>query len=99
MCGASASPRFGTLFGRWCGVELCCQWEVDVNIAEVLPAIAEIIPYVELAKSYDYDIEVIDIKITKEESLARNTHEVEPESIEKMADTWEDWDDKYLLDH
>ena len=38
-----------------------------------------------------YEVEVIDLKITAEESLKRNRHAVRPEDIERMANSWEDW--------
>lgn len=46
----------------------------------------EISPYSAIAQAMDYEFEVIEIKSTVAQSIARNTHGVRPETIGAMAE-------------
>ena len=72
-------------------LEFCIMHEIDVSIAEVLPTIESVKFYTELAEEKGYTVKVYDLKISVEESLKRNTHNVPIEHIQAMAESWEDW--------
>ena len=64
----------------------------DIVFADVLPQryeVETVIDYLFLKKYYT--VIVHDLKITAEESKARNIHHVRPEDIDRMAREWEDW--------
>lgn len=63
----------------------------DVVYADVLPCISDVCRVIASAgaqKCY----KIHDLKITVEESLKRNRHNVRKEDIERMAREWEDWE-------
>jgi predicted kinase len=65
--------------------------ELDVAIAEVLPKLKDIEPYLLLAEEYDYTVEVHDLKISIEKSRDRGSHNVPEEDTTQMFAEWEDW--------
>lgn len=70
----------------------------DIVFADVLPRISDvgfIVSFLYVSK--DYEVIVHDLKITAEESKARNIHQVKPEDIDRMAREWEDWEAWSLL--
>jgi len=69
----------------------CLTYRIDIVIAEVLPRISDVMEFVVPAKQNDYNIEVIDCEITREESVKRNVHEVDPDNIDEMMKSWEPW--------
>ena len=78
---------------EWCLeiLEFCFMHEMDITIAEVLPTIKSVMKYVTPALAKGYNIEVIDLECTIEESLKRNIHNVPIEHIEGMAKAFEPW--------
>lgn len=70
--------------------DICFHTQADVIYCDVLPTIKDVLEVLSNAPK-PYEVEVIDLKITPEESLKRNRHAVRPEDIERMANSWEDW--------
>lgn len=62
----------------------------DVIFCDVLPAIADVWRVLENVPR-DYEVEVIDLEITPEESIKRASHAVRGEDINRMAAAWERW--------
>lgn len=62
----------------------------DVIFCDVLPTIADVRRVLENVPN-DYEVEVIDLEITPEESIKRNRHAVRVEDINRMAAAWERW--------
>lgn len=62
----------------------------DIIYADVLPCRYEVCIIQNWAQGYK--VIVHDLKITPEESKARNRHNVQPEDIDRMAREWEDWE-------
>lgn len=69
---------------------LAFNTKCDIIFADVLPQTAQVDSFRDLIPS-DYKLVVRDLKITKEESLKRNKHNVRPEDIESMAGAWQSW--------
>jgi adenylate kinase family enzyme len=70
--------------------DVCFHAGADIIYCDVLPTIADVKKVLENVPEY-YEIEVIDLEITKAESLRRNRHNVKPEDIERFAADWERW--------
>ena len=68
--------------------------KADIIFADVLPTRGEVamLPVFLGENERMYQLFVHDLKITAEESLLRNRHNVRPEDIERMASEWEDWE-------
>ena len=64
-------------------------FDCDLIYADVLPTISEAISIVEAVNPDSFQI--IDVKITPEESLEANRHHVLAEDIYRFAQLWEDW--------
>jgi len=71
----------------------------DMIYADVLPKpedVHKLIGYVAGGDVYHIKYSVVDMPlITREESLARNTHNVRPEDIDRMIAEWRPWVDSY----
>ena len=63
----------------------------DIIFADVLPRIMDVDYVTQGLAQNGYRVTVHDLKITAEESLKRNKHNVRREDIERMAKEWEDW--------
>lgn len=63
----------------------------DVAVAEILPRLEDIYKYIDVAKSFNYNYEVIDLKISPQLSYERNIHNVNFEDIKHYDEIWEDW--------
>ncbi len=76
-------------------VQIAAQLCADVIYADVLPRVIEVLALVELyqtASQARTQYKIIDCKqLTIEQSIRRNTHNVRPEDIERMAAQWEPW--------
>lgn len=70
--------------------DICHHTGADVIYCDVLPNLGDVLSVLANVPK-DYAVEVIDLKITPEESLKRNRHTVRPEDIERMAAEWQDW--------
>jgi len=72
----------------------------DIIYADVLPTIANVKAIIRAYDNFNWiddkaNVRVMDRPmITVEESLARNTHAVRREDIERMAKEWEPWEEK-----
>lgn len=77
-------------------VECAMNIQYDIAIAEVLPKLKYLDPYLYLAKKYDYKVKVVDMKISVEDAFKRNTHDVPKDSLQEFLDEWEDYDNRYL---
>ena len=71
--------------------DICHHTGADVIYCDVLPQIKDVLEVLSNVEKH-YTIEVIDLKITPEESLKRNRHTVRQEDIERMAAQWQDWE-------
>jgi predicted kinase len=69
---------------------LANEMKCDIIFADVLPRIGQVDSFRYLIPS-NYKLVVRDLKISKEESLKRNKHNVKPEDIENMAEAWQSW--------
>lgn len=69
---------------------LAHRMECDLIFSDVLPQIGMVDAFRFLLPS-DYKIRVIDLHISKEESLRRNKHNVRPEDIEAMSAAWQNY--------
>ena len=74
-------------------LELTMEEGIDITIAEVLPKEKSMRHYFNMAKKYNYKVEVIDCKADIDTSYKRNVHNVPMEHIKGMSEVWEDWDD------
>lgn len=70
--------------------DVCNHTGADLIYCDVLPTVADVRRVLENVPP-GYDVEVIDLKISEEESLRRNRHTVRPEDIARMAASWEPW--------
>lgn len=75
-----------------------CKRAMELGIEDIIvdntnTTWKEILPYVELAKAFGYDVEIMEPdtawKFDVSECFKRNTHKVPLESIQKMFDRWE----------
>ena len=86
--------QFATAAAIRC-VQIAAQLRADVIYADVLPQVIEVMALVELyqaASQAKTQYKIIDCKqITIEQSIRRNTHNVRPGDIRKMAADWEPW--------
>ena len=74
-------------------IRTAMEHELDIAIAEILPKLDDIAPYLRLAKEYGYTAKVRDLKISIEESARRGTHKVPEADTTQMFAEWEDWED------
>lgn len=68
-----------------------CHLYPDIIYADVLPKINDVRAIIKSVESTQFDIEVVDCIITKEQSIERNKHSVRPEDIRRMAFEWQPW--------
>ena len=72
-------------------VESIMKLEYDVAIAEILPQLKDLDPYLDLADYYKYTPRIYDLKITIDEAFSRNTHDVPKAHLQEYARMWEDY--------
>ena len=62
--------------------------EYDVAVCEVLPNLEYLVPYLDIAAHHDYQVNIVTLKISPEESSSRNTHSVGDTLVAFYLDQW-----------
>ena len=62
--------------------------EYDVAVCEVLPNLEYLLPYLDLAEQHTYQVNIVNLKISREESSSRNNHSVGNKIIDFYLDQW-----------
>lgn len=63
----------------------------DVIVAEVFPRLGDFAELVELARWSGYEVRVVALQISRQQSRERNRHNVRHEDIDRFAGLWEDF--------
>lgn len=70
--------------------DICFHTSADVIYCDVLPTRKDVQQVLSNVPDY-YAVKVIDMRISPEESLRRNRHNVNKADIARFAESWEDW--------